>query len=174
MAICSVNWCKNNVLAKGLCNMHYIRKKKGIDIDIPPIIKNGQTKHELYSVWINMKTRCYNNNSRSFKTYGKRGIKICDQWLHSFETFVNDVGERPSKIHQLDRINNDGNYEPNNVRWVLPVINSHNKKNKINIYKANEIRKLYNKDKLTLKEIANIFGIHFSTVSRIVRNELWK
>lgn len=75
-------------------------------------------EHPLRSVWRNMKARCANSNSASFELYGGRGIKVCEQWLNNFAAFVADVGPRPSSTHSLDRIDNDGNYEPGNVRWA--------------------------------------------------------
>jgi len=78
---------------------------------------HGRSKTQLYKVWDAIKQRCNNPKTRNYKNYGGRGIIICDQWL-DFETFANDVGERPGKEYSLDRINNDGNYEPGNVRWA--------------------------------------------------------
>ena len=72
-----------------------------------------------YAAWLSMKTRCYNPNYQHFKDYGGRGIKICERWLNSFENFLADIGKAPDELHSLDRyINNDGNYEPGNVRWA--------------------------------------------------------
>ncbi len=68
--------------------------------------------------WTNMKRRCNNEKSPRFKDWGGRGIKVCDRWLNSFENFLADVGIRPSTDHSIDRIDNDRNYEPDNVRWA--------------------------------------------------------
>ena len=70
-----------------------------------------------YRAWTNMKTRCYNSNVNNYHRYGGRGIKVCDRWLNDFEAFLNDVGFAPSPEYSIDRINNDGNYEPGNVKW---------------------------------------------------------
>lgn len=77
-----------------------------------------------------MRQRCSNPKARSFKNYGGRGIAVCKEW-ESFEVFAKDVGPRPSKNHSLDRINNDGNYEPGNVRWAIPIEQHGNKRNNI-------------------------------------------
>jgi hypothetical protein len=64
-----------------------------------------------------MRKRCENPRNKSYPDYGGRGIKVCERW-HTFENFLADMGERPSDQHEIDRIDNDGNYEPGNVRWT--------------------------------------------------------
>jgi hypothetical protein len=76
----------------------------------------GGRRSPEYQSWQAMKSRCYNSRNVMFHRYGKRGITVCDQWRENFEQFVADMGPRP-KGHSLDRINNDGDYEPGNCRW---------------------------------------------------------
>lgn len=78
-----------------------------------------------YAAWASMKSRCNNPNHTSYKRYGARGIRVCERW-NEFEAFLNDVGERPSPKHSLDRIDNDGNYEPCNVRWATSLEQNRN------------------------------------------------
>jgi hypothetical protein len=75
-------------------------------------------KSGAYVSWLGMMRRCNNSKSSRYKDYGGRGIKICPRW-HSFENFYQDMGDRPEGL-SLDRINNDGDYEPNNCKWSTP------------------------------------------------------
>lgn len=103
---------------------------------------HGMADTPIYIRWKAIKTRCYNPNSTHYKHYGGRGIKMCDRWFNSFENFYEDMGEPPTPKHQLDRIDNDGDYEPSNCRWATPLENvnnqrekSHNKLGYPNVYK---------------------------------------
>lgn len=71
-----------------------------------------------FMAWRNMKNRCLNPKHPDFKHYGGRGIGVCGRWQRSFEGFLKDVGDRPSPKHSLDRIDNDADYGPGNVRWA--------------------------------------------------------
>ncbi|WNM52938.1 HNH endonuclease [Staphylococcus phage S-CoN_Ph10] len=101
---------------------------------------HGLSKLPEYNVYTTMINRCNNPNHDRYHRYGGRGIKVCDRWLESFENFYENMGNRPSSKHQIDRINNDGDYTPENCRWVTPYENAINKEFKkgklgiVNIY----------------------------------------
>lgn len=78
-------------------------------------------------IWLGMKARCLNKKHKYFDVYGGRGITVCARWINSFEAFLEDMGARPTIEHSIDRIDNDGNYEPMNVRWALAKVQARNR-----------------------------------------------
>lgn len=86
---------------------------------------SNQSKTPEYVAWAHMLSRCRRPKDNVYQYYGARGIHVCDRWL-SFSNFLEDMGKRPSSKHQIDRTNNDGNYEPGNCRWVTCKVNSRN------------------------------------------------
>jgi len=79
-------------------------------------IVHGKSNTNTYKIWSAMHHRCKNKNNEAYHRYGGRGISVCERW-NDFRNFLKDMGERPLKM-DLDRINNDGNYEPSNCRWI--------------------------------------------------------
>lgn len=99
------------------------------DVLIKRNTKHGWSKTSTYMSWSSAKSRCTNSNDDFYFRYGGRGIKMCDRWLISFENFLADMGKKPTPRHSLDRINNDGNYEPSNCRWATHKQQANNKRN---------------------------------------------
>jgi len=88
---------------------------------------NGKAPSREYSAWSGMKYRCLYPNNAAFRNYGGRGITVCAEWKNDFVRFLKDMGRCP-KGRSLDRINNDGNYEPNNCRWATRKQQNNNRR----------------------------------------------
>ena len=137
--------------------------------------KHGQSgnKTSLYTAWVNMRDRCDNPNHKAYHNYGGRGIKVCSQW-YDFITFAKDVGPPPRKGLSLDRKNNNGNYEPGNVRWETKRTQARNSRfAKLDQAKADQIRAVYAQGKLAQWKVAQQFGVCQMTVSLIVQGKMW-
>lgn len=90
-------------------------------------LKHGKRHTKLYAVWRSIKTRCNNTADKNYKNYGARGIKMCDEWLHDFMSFYTWAMNNGYKEGlSIDRINNNGNYEPNNCQWTTREVQSRN------------------------------------------------
>jgi len=128
---------------------------------------------QTYTSWSAMKSRCYNANDEHFHNYGGRGIKVCDRWLDSFENFLADMGERPKGM-TLDRIDNNGNYEPENCRWADAPTQKHNSRQTKLTPLAARVIKYCKFPNYTQKEIGAAFNISDSVVSEIKSGKLWR
>lgn len=104
-------------------------------------MRNIKNSKEYYTRY-NIIERCSRPNHKDYHNYGGRGIKICDSWRRSFKQFLQDVGEAPGKEYTIDRIDNDGNYEPGNVRWVTRKEQSINRRNTIFITYLDQTKRL--------------------------------
>lgn len=128
---------------------------------------HGMSKTRLYGVWRTMLSRCYNENTKKYKLYGDRGIQVCDEW-HKFENFYEwtisngydenaDFGECT-----IDRINNDGNYCPENCRWATRLEQANNTR-------TNHFLE-WNNENHTISQWANIVGINRRTISERINS----
>lgn len=105
-----------------------------------------------YRTWSSMLDRCTNPNLANYKNYGGRGITVCDRWRTSYKAFLSDMGRRPSKCHSLERIDNNGNYEPKNCEWALPHKQKANRRMTIKV------------NGTALADLARQYSIPFSTL----------
>lgn len=116
---------------------------------------HGMTGSPEYGIWCTMRNRCEDPAVEKYSQYGGRGIKVCGRW-QKFENFIADMGERPSTKHSIERINNDGDYEPSNCRWATAQEQSYNK---------TTTRYLdYKGRKITTLEASRIAGIPKATI----------
>lgn len=124
---CSVEGCGSLAVTHGLCMKHSQRVRRGQPLEDRPFA--GRSRHPLWHVYSGMVARCYRTTAPQYPNYGGRGIKVCDRWLEDFYAFVEDMGERPSYLHTIDRKNFNGDYEPSNCRWATPQEQARNKRN---------------------------------------------
>lgn len=112
---------------------------------------HGMSRTPEYHVWKGMRGRCSNPSDRDWPLYGGRGVAVCDEWDKSFESFLADMGHRPSAKHSIDRIDTNGNYEPGNCRWATVEQQSRNRRNNRYVEFAGET--------VVIPELARRYGV---------------
>lgn len=117
---------------------------------------HGATGTPEYIAWQAMVRRCKDRNQRAFRHYGGRGIKVHPRWSRSFTAFLSDLGPKPSPEHTLERINNEGDYEPGNVKWATRAVQARNHRRNRRVTINGETR--------LISDWANHFGIILTTV----------
>lgn len=141
------------------------RVHKGLQLEQNPNFLDGRSRHPLYVLWNGIRQRCYNPNSKAYKYYGGRGIKMCDEWLDfwGFVEWVDGNGGKPAHL-TLDRIDVNGDYSPSNCRWVGMDVQCTNKTD--NVYLT------FNNKTQTISEWASELNINYRTLNNRI-NRGW-
>ena len=149
--------CGNSLIVRGsyLLNGHTqscgcLRKEKSSELNTV----HGKTNTKIHAVWKSMKQRCFDENIKNYEIYGGRGITVCDEWKHDFQSFYDYVSQLPhygEEGYSIDRINNNGNYEPGNVKWSTRKEQARNRRSCRYIYYEGEF--------MTVAELSEKTGV---------------
>lgn len=144
MKNCKVKDCQRPFYGISWCRLHLRRWRKHGN---PLIVKgktHGMSKTPLFNRWKQIKRKTTKPKATGYKNYGGRGIKMCDEWMLSFQSFYDYLGEPPTLKHTIERINNDKGYEPGNVKWATyheqminkRIFSKRNKWGMVGVYKV--------------------------------------
>ena len=175
--------CGNEKIVRG-CQLKNSNTQSCGCLQIERTIKahatHRQTRTRLHRIWTAMKTRCFNPNTKAYKDYGGRGITVCAEWKNNFEAFRDwAMANGYSDNLTIDRINNDGNYCPQNCRWATRAEQNKNKKSgghKLTKQQVEEIRAEYRKGERGsgCVTLAKKYNIATNTVHNIIKNKIWR
>lgn len=115
-------------------------------------LKHGKSGTKIYDIWYSMISRCENRNSRAYKNYGARGIKVCDRWRVSFTNFYQDMGDPPEN-GTIERLNNDGDYSPGNCVWASRKAQTRNRRITLKVFFDGEV--------MTLSRFRELTGVSY-------------
>ena len=128
-------------------------------------LTHGKRYSKEYQIWLSMKDRCLNKNNISYSNYGGRGIKICDEWISSFEKFYQDMGQSPGKEYSIDRIDNNKFYSKENCKWSTRHEQSNNRRVTIIVE--------YMGEKLPLSDMCVKVGISYECARQRINKYGW-
>lgn len=156
---CKSCGCLNKELAKKMCD-------NGLSSTHKITVNKKSLEYKLYNVLNSIKTRCFNEKAREYKWYGLRGITICDEWRLNPVLFIDWAFKNGYKkgLH-IDRINNNGNYEPNNCRFVTSKVNMNNTRANVLIN--------YKGESLTLTQASEKYNINLGTLNSRLNRSKW-
>ena len=173
--ICRCSCGVEKTIRGGDLKTGHVRSCGCLSLEVPHHVTHGLVNHPLYSVWGGMKTRCYNKKENGYKNYGGRGIIVCDKWNKDFVAFYDwAIVNGYQNGLTIERINNDGNYEPNNCKFILGREQGRNqRRTKLNSVKVMTIKNLSRIGAFTIQELSGIYNVSTTHIRRVINNKTW-
>lgn len=176
--LCCIRGCKEQVRSLGFCGSHYMQWRRyghplGSEVKYFRHGNRGAKSDTVeYRTWISMKKRCNDPNHSQFAGYGGRGITICDRWNNSFNAFIEDMGQCPEGL-TLDRIDNNGNYEPSNCRWATKKQQGRNRR--CTLLSEEQVLALRERHQNgeSIADIAKSLPVKYNTIYHAIKGRSW-